>query len=196
MTVKEQQCLLYYLGYYVGEIDGVYGQMSKTATTAFQKDFGLSATGICDAQTEKGLKHAVCYGITKKTNTSDDPWGEIRYFNKAEFKCKCNGKHCNGYPAEIDMTMVRYADEIRHRIGQPIRVNSGLRCPVHNQNEGGVSNSQHLYGTAVDLARPSGVTPAKMAQIAEDVIGNTGGIGIYSWGIHIDSRKTKSRWNG
>lgn len=196
MTVREQQCLLYYLGYYVGEIDGVYGQMSKTATTAFQKDFGLSATGICDAQTEKGLKHAVCYGIAKKTDTTTDPWKNIRYFNKAEFKCKCNGKHCNGYPAEIDMTMVRYADEIRHRIGQPIRVYSGLRCPVHNQNEGGVSNSQHLYGTAVDLARPSGVTPAKMAQIAEDVIGNTGGIGIYSWGIHIDSRKTKSRWNG
>ena len=196
MTVKEQQCLLYYLGYYVGEIDGVYGQMSKTATTAFQKDFGLSATGICDAQTEKGLKHAVCYGITKKTDTTTDPWKNIRYFNKAEFKCKCGGRHCDGYPAEVDMTMVRYADEIRHRIGQPLRVNSGLRCSVHNRNEGGVSNSQHLYGTAVDLARPSGVTPAKMAQIAEDVIGNTGGIGIYSWGIHIDSRKTKSRWNG
>lgn len=196
MTVKEQQCLLYYLGYYVGEIDGVYGQMSKTATTAFQKDFGLSATGICDAQTEKGLKHAVCYGITKKTDTTTDPWKNIRYFNKAEFKCKCGGRHCDGYPAEVDMTMVRYADEIRHRIGQPLRVNSGLRCSVHNRNEGGVSNSQHLYGTAVDLARPSGVTPAKMAQIAEDVIGNTGGIGIYSWGIHIDSRRTKSRWNG
>lgn len=196
MTVKEQQCLLYYLGYYVGEIDGVWGQMSKTACKAFQKDFALNATGTCDEQTEKGLKHAVCYGMPEKTNASSDPWKDIRYFKKAEFKCKCGGKYCNGYPAEIDMTMVKYADEIRHRIGKPLSVNSGLRCSIHNMNEGGVSNSQHLYGTAVDLGKPSGVTPAKMAQIAEDVIGNTGGIGIYSWGIHIDSRKTKSRWNG
>lgn len=75
-------------------------------------------------------------------------------------------------------------------------MNSGLRCSQWNQIQGGVSNSQHRYGTAVDLGKPSGVSVAEMAAIAEDVIGNTGGIGIYSWGIHIDSRKTKSRWNG
>jgi uncharacterized protein YcbK (DUF882 family) len=71
-----------------------------------------------------------------------------------------------------------------------------LRCSQHNRNEGGVSNSQHLYGTACDLGKPAGTTPAQMAAVAEAVMGNTGGIGIYSWGIHIDSRKTKSRWNG
>lgn len=196
MTVKQKQCLLYYLGYYVGKIDGIWGQMSQTAVIAFQEDFGLTASGICDDQTEKALKHAVCYGVSKKTETSSDPWKSIRYFQKTEFKCKCGGKHCNGYPAEIDMVMVGYADEIRHRLGKPIPVNSGLRCSQHNANEGGVSNSQHLYGTAADLGCPAGTTPAKMAAIAEDVMGGTGGIGIYSWGIHIDSRKTKSRWNG
>ena len=92
--------------------------------------------------------------------------------------------------------MVKIADEIRRRIGKPLGVNSGLRCKQHNANCGGVSNSQHLYGTAADLGCPAGTTPAEMAKIAEDVIGNTGGIGIYSWGIHIDSRKTKSRWKG
>ena len=28
---------------------------------------------------------------------------------------------------------------------------SGLRCRIHNVNEGGVANSRHMYGQAVDL---------------------------------------------
>ena len=92
--------------------------------------------------------------------------------------------------------MVKIADKIREKIGKPITVNSGLRCKAHNENVGGVSNSQHLYGTAADLGCPSGCTPTQMASIAEEIMGNTGGIGTYSWGIHIDTRSTKSRWNG
>ena len=133
----------------------------------------------------------------KKTqSTSGTFWDGIKYFKKSEFACKCGGKYCNGYPEEIDETMVKYADAIRAKLGKSINVNSGLRCKKHNANVGGVSNSQHVYGTACDLGCPSGTTPAKMAAIAESVMGNTGGIGVYSWGIHIDSRKTKSRWKG
>lgn len=194
MTIKQKQHLLAYLGYYVGDIDGSWGTMSKTATKAFQKDFGLTADGICGEKTEKALKHAVCYGMPAK-KVSD--WDDIKYFKKSEFACKC-GKYCNGYPADIDLKMVKWADAIRDRIGKPIPINSGLRCKTHNASPavGGVSNSQHLYGTAADLGCPPGITPKKMAAIAEEIMGNTGGIGIYSWGIHIDSRKTKSRWNG
>ena len=198
MTVKQKQCLLYYLGYYVGNIDGDWGTLCKTATKAFQEDHGLKADGVFGSATEKAVLAAVAKNEVKSTATPTPTgdWKDIRYFTKTEFKCKCGGKHCNGYPAEIDMTMVGYADEIRHRIGKPLSVNSGMRCSVWNQIQDGVSNSQHLYGTAADLGCPAGTTPAKMAAIAEDVMGNTGGIGIYSWGIHIDSRKTKSRWNG
>lgn len=192
MTIKQRQNLLAFLGYYVGRIDGVWGQLSKISVTAFQKDFGLPADGKVDTATEKALKHAVCYGMPAK---KENDWDSIKYFQKSEFACKC-GKYCNGYPADIDLKMVKYADAIRERLGKPIPVNSGLRCKQHNANVGGVSNSQHLYGTAADLGCPAGTTPKKMAAIAEEVMGNTGGIGIYSWGIHIDSRSTKSRWNG
>ena len=195
MTVKQKQCLLYYLGYYVDAIDGSWGTLSKTATRCFQQDYGLTADGVFGAATEKKILSVVASGEKPKVTTKTG-WDGIRYFTKAEFRCKCGGRYCNGYPAEISMDMVRNADEIRHRIGKPLSVNSGLRCPTHNKNEGGVSNSQHLYGTAVDLGCPGGITPVEMAAIAEDVMGNTGGIGIYSWGIHIDVRKTKSRWNG
>lgn len=198
MTVKQKQCLLAYLGYYVGEIDGVWGQLSRTATRSFKKTYGLSDNDVFDSTTEKKLLSVVASGEKPKstTTTTTDEWKNIRYFKKTEFKCKCGGKHCNGYPADIDMTMVRYADEIRHRLGKPLPVNSGLRCEKHNRACGGVSNSQHQYGTACDLGCPAGTTPAKMAAIAEEVMGGTGGIGIYNWGIHIDTRKTKSRWSG
>lgn len=197
--IKKRQCLLFYLGYYVGEIDGIWGQLSRVSTKSFKADYGgLDVDDVYDTATEKALRHSICYGITKKKEDvqTGDGWDGIKYFKKAEFACKC-GKYCNGYPEDIDMEMVKYADAIRERIGKPISVNSGLRCKTHNANVGGVSNSQHLYGTAADLGCPfGGVTPAKMAEIAEEVMGGTGGIGIYSWGIHIDTRKTKSRWNG
>jgi uncharacterized protein YcbK (DUF882 family) len=197
MTVKQKQALLLYLGYYVGNIDGSWGQLSKTATRSFKRDYGLADNSEFDAATEKKILSVVATGEKPKpTTTASDDWKNIRYFQKSEFKCQCGGRYCNGYPVEIDMTMVGYADEIRHRLGKPLRVNSGLRDPRHNAAVGGVSNSQHVYGTAVDLGCPSGTTPAKMAAIAEEVMGGTGGIGIYNWGIHIDSRKTKSRWNG
>ena len=218
MTLKQKQALLAYLGYYDGPLDGLWGEKSQKATIDFQRDFGgISVDGICGEQTEKALKHSVAYGIDKKSDSTDctsdytgvqknnagnstdsnagTVWDEIKYFKKPEFACKC-GKYCDGYPAEIDMDMVKIADEIRSRIGKPIHINSGLRCKTHNANVGGVSNSQHILGKAADLGCPSGFTPTQMASIAEDVMGYTGGIGIYSWGIHIDTRSAKSRWNG
>ena len=91
MSTKKKQALLFYLGYYVGNIDGVWGSGSKEACKAFQKDFGLKADGICGTETEKALKHAVCYGIYKKQETvqSGDFWDGIKYFKKSEFACKC-----------------------------------------------------------------------------------------------------------
>ena len=146
-----------------------------------------------------GWVDASTFGADEVEDAAEEPdpddWDSIKYFKKSEFACKC-GRYCDGYPAEVDMTMVKYADAIRARLGVPVSVNSGLRCKQHNANVGGVSNSQHLYGGAADLGCPAGKTVAQMVAAAEAVMGDTGGIGTYSWGIHIDSRKTKSRWNG
>ena len=30
---------------------------------------------------------------------------------------------------------------------------------------------------------------------ADKILGNTGGLGIYNWGIHIDDRPVKARWD-
>ena len=146
MTIKQRQLLLAYLGYYVGNIDGSWGTLSKTATKAFQKDFGLDPDGICGSETEKALKHAVCYGIEKKTDTTESSnsgtfWADIKHFERKEFKCKCGNIYCNGYPAEPQEKLVRVADKVREHFGATATVSSGLRCTRHNANVGGVSNS-------------------------------------------------------
>ena len=209
MTVKQEQCLLAYLGYYTGQIDGQWGGMSTAACRAFQKDYGLTADGICGAMTQKMMVAAVAGTASKverpaeaEQEATDKPktgtfWDDIRYFSREEFRCQCNGKYCNGFPVEPEEKMVRTVDEIRHRLGIPIGIvtsgGSGVRCPTHNAEVGGVYNSEHLYGRAADLH--SSASPAKMKAVAEEVMGNTGGIGLYDWGIHVDTGKY-SRWNG
>ncbi len=53
-----------------------------------------------------------------------------------------------------------FLDEMRIAWGSGIRINSGFRCPHLNSAVGGVSNSAHQYGNAVDLVPVNG----KMAE--------------------------------
>lgn len=153
MTVKQKQALLLYLGYYVGDVDGDWGQLSKTATKYFQKDHGLAADGVFGDATAKAVLAAVAKNETKKIEESKagDFWDEIEFFDREEFRCQCGGKYCNGFPAEPKEQMVRIADRLRKNLGVPITIVSGLRCPQCNSLQGGVENSQHMYGEAADI---------------------------------------------
>ena len=42
-------------------------------------------------------------------------------------------------------------DPAREKLGMPVVVNSGFRCPLHNKTVGGVYNSQHVSGQAADV---------------------------------------------
>lgn len=206
MNIRQIQNLLDYLGYEPGVIDGAMGRNTQAAVRRFQADYGLTADGDPGSATKKMLIGAIAGTAAKvdrpaqtgqeagKTGTF---WDDIQYFARSEFKCQCGGRYCNGYPAEPAEETVRMADEIRRRAGVPLTVNSGLRCARHNAEVGGVSNSLHATGQAVDLS--GSISPAKLHQIAEQVqaemIPGRGGLGLYSWGIHIDNGK-KSRWNG
>lgn len=159
MTVEQVQHLLSYLGYYVGEVDGIWGQMTTVAAKAFQQSFGgIADTGSPSLETEKALRHAVAYDMFKNADATDDPdevwWEGIQYFKKSEFACKCGQYHaayCDGYPHKIQPLLVQIAERAREHFGQPIDIISGLRCDRHNLDSGGVYNSQHKFGEAADV---------------------------------------------
>ena len=46
MTITQKQCLLTYLGYDTGGVDGVWGDKSRRATANFQGDYGLEPDGV------------------------------------------------------------------------------------------------------------------------------------------------------
>ena len=209
MTIKQIQHLLCYLGYDPGDCDGVMGKNTMAAVKKFQVDYGLTADGDAGAATQKMLTGAVAgtaVKVEKPVDTAESGektgtfWDDITYFARGECRCKCGGRYCNGYPAEMAEQTMRMADEIRRRAGVPLNVNSGVRCKQHNADAGGVWNSLHLTGQAIDLA-PIGcnISVTKLRNIAQEVmaekIPGRGGLGCYSWGVHIDNGKY-SRWNG
>lgn len=174
MTNEQKQCLLRYLGYYTGDVDGIWGKGSKEATTDFQENNDLKADGIFGSATKTKIIEHISKGTGfKKTETKPngkpgDFWADIKYFNKNEFACKCDGKYCKGYPVEMQEKVIRVLDRVRGNLGKPATVTSGIRCTRHNANVGGVSNSRHLSGKAVDFCIP-GVSQSKLlAEVQKD----------------------------
>lgn len=141
MTIKQKQCLLAYLGYYAGGLDGIWGKLSQGAEDAFRRDYGLSGEELTQA-----LLDALNGKLQRR-----DPWEAVRYFQKEEFVCRCGGKYCGGYPAQVDATLLLVADRVREHFGAPAILTSGLRCAVHNKNVGGVTGSRHMSGKAMDF---------------------------------------------
>lgn len=155
MTIVQKQCLLKYLGYYDGSIDGSWGAKSIAATKALQTANGLNPDGVFGERTEEIAKSAVFHGKFKETQktiaNNGDFWDSIKYFERNEFKCKCGGKYCNGYPVEPNELLVTVADRVRGHFGKTAHVSSGVRCNQHNANVGGVSGSRHKSGKAMDF---------------------------------------------
>lgn len=165
MTVKQKQCLLEYLGYYtpensgkVNNIDGIWGPMSQDATRRFQSDCDLVPDGIFGPLTEQKIKEKVAAEGSEPVD-----WDKIQYFGRGEFICNCGGKYCSGFPAEMDAGLIRVADRVRGHFGVEAFVSSGVRCPQHNANVGGVADSRHLYGKAMDFC-VSGKTGAEVLE--------------------------------
>lgn len=150
MTIQQKQCLLCYLGYYTGAIDGIWGPLSQDAEEAFRQ-----AEKLPEGDVGQQLRQAVA------SWQEEDPWAGIRYFAPQEFACKCG---C-GFPASIDGRLLTAADRVRESLRTACIVSSGLRCKTHNANVGGVSNSRHLTGRAMDFCAV-GKTAAQILKVA------------------------------
>lgn len=205
MTLKQKQALLSYLGYYGGQLDGVWGQQSQQATIDFQRAYMDSADGIFGNAAEKRILEVVASGEQQKESVNVDT-GNATYAaaylqadgcyhiprgvdvqlsrNLWAHEIHCQGDGCCA-ESIISKRMVDTFQAIRDDYGAPIEITtadgSGYRCPIHNSEVGGAAASLHLTGDALDLhARDK----EWLLTVVEEHV-NDGEIGIYNWGIHV-----------
>lgn len=175
MTIYEQQELLDLLGYNPDKdqparirrtfVDGIDGPNTQAALDAFRADYGVGAEGLIgalagtvpkvegkdiDDPTFDQLVETTMPSYSESPNNLD-AWSTIKHFKREEFRCKCGGQYCNGFPAEMDMDLIRIADGIREHFGVEARVSSGLRCEKWNVLKGGKPASRHKIGKAMDF---------------------------------------------
>ena len=204
MTSKQKQLILCCFDLLpLDAVDGIWGKQSEAATRNLQHGLGIEEDGVFGDGTRDAAFDRLASGAPLEVAediyvpSTGTFWDEIEYFSREEFRCQCGGKYCNGFHVEPQEKMVRTVDEIRRRLGVPVSIvdagGSGVRCPQHNTNVGGVANSLHTTGNAADLH--SSKSPEEMARVAEEVMGATGEIGIYDWGIHVGIGKY-SRFRG
>jgi peptidoglycan hydrolase-like protein with peptidoglycan-binding domain len=148
--------------------DGLAGPRTVAALKSYQEAKGLAQTGRVDDATWDTLMLEIPRqeqaetpvpeqdtGVNETTVVSF--WPGIVYFKREEMRCKCGGRYCDGFPAEPQQLLMELADRAREHFGRPAPVVSGLRCSRWNAIQGGVANSQHMYGEAMDI-RIDGVT--------------------------------------
>lgn len=138
---------------------------------AFAKDdsgkyyYNGEINGEWDSESQKSMERFVSdlmEGLEKK----EDVWDGIKYFRPGEFKCKCGGKYCNGFPVIPERKLLELSDDVREHFGASMLISSGLRCDQHNANVGGVSNSRHKKGKAVDF-RISGKSSLEVVEFVK-----------------------------
>jgi len=114
-------------------------------------------------------------------------------FKVKEFRC-----HDGSDPVFIGDELVDVLQDVRDHFKKAVNVedHSAYRTVAYNKKvDGSSSNSRHMYGVAADF-HVVGVAHKTVYDYLNKKYPNKYGIGLYSWGVHFDSRPTKSRWNG
>ena len=128
---------------------------------------------------------AIAQALARKIR-DDDPAMVSEHFQLAEFKCKCGcGK------VYIVPQLVELVEYIRRKVNLPIVINSGYRCPAHNEELSGTADqSKHCLGCAADLGVPPNLLNASaMLEAAQDAVASLhGGYHFYPSArfVHVD----------
>ena len=76
-------------------------------------------------------------------------------------------------------------DELRHRCGFPLSLNSTYRTHSYNLSVGGSPNSQHLLGKAADVHCEDS---RKRAVLVREALNLGLTVGVYQTFVHVDNR--------
>lgn len=91
--------------------------------------------------------------------------------------------------AGLDKELVSKLDSARHVAGVPFTITSGKRTLEENQNAGGVQDSAHETGLAVDLRVPDGTS--RFLMVSALLQAGFKRMGVYDKHIHVDIDASK-----
>ena len=187
------------------EIDGDFGGMTKAAVQRFQESAGLSVDGIVGNQTWAKLLKTKGLVIASKLSSVETSWtlGNIDLLCEiipgGNFTWADATKGGSRMPPDQEtlesiIRIATLAQKARDFIGRPFTITSWYRDPDSNAAAGGVSNSRHINGDAIDFW-----IDGMMGREIYDLLDPwwEGGLGQYShypFLCHIDARDYRARW--
>ncbi|SEK58063.1 peptidoglycan-binding protein [Ruminococcus albus] len=172
------------------DVDGAFGNATRTAVLAFQRKYGLAVDGYFGPASRSKMKSVLRSATVTPVN------GQLSaHFHSSEFACKrCGATHT------ISQDLINKLESLYSRLNcSKIIVTSGYRDPDCSVAVGGYRNDAHTLGIAADVIcydkNGYQISSARVAWEAEQ-IGFTG-IGIIdSTAIHLDVRTTSNYSNG
>lgn len=124
------------------------------------------------------------------------------HFSWAEFACNDGTAYPQEWRATRAADLAAVLEDFRTFLGDgPLEVGSVYRTPDWNKLHGGAKTSQHLSGRAADCyaPRPTGqrarLVRPKFHRLAREFAKKdprVGGLGLYRWGVHLDTRARKN----
>ena len=172
-------------GYYIGEIDGIWGPMTDDAIKRFQMFNGLTPDGIIGEQTLGFLFEA----SSNPPQPAPTEESEENFFGPDEFKCE------DGCGGDVCQELKNLANRIRKAYKYPLVVSSGFRCLAQNIKDNGVPNSNHVIGEAFDTYSPGRMTREEVDVIANIARECGGGCILYHDELFVHIELSDAFWS-
>ena len=189
--IKKKQRLLNFLSdaegrfYYDGPVDGIDGPGTQAGAERFLRDYGFEVQVVTE-----GVQSTNVEGLTVMVfSLAEDGEKFVSpHFRVREFACN------DGSDVVLIHPLLPVWAEALRAINGSYTPNSAYRTVSYNATIKDASpKSKHCQGIAMDVPAVK-ATPQELYDLALTLVGDTGGLGIYAWGIHIDCRPVKSRW--
>lgn len=126
----------------------------------------------------------------------------FKNFSSGEFTSYFNRPRNSTPPASIWANIeptLRIVDRLATQLGTKIQITSSYRSPTYNAGlKKAAKNSSHTRFMALDI-QASGVSPSQVYNILKSWRNQgqfSGGLGLYSTFVHIDTRGSNAEWRG
>nr|DAM99333.1 MAG TPA: peptidase [Caudoviricetes sp.] len=123
------------------------------------------------------------------TISKDFSYREFEASPTAERKGICNVITTAAVRDAVKELVEKVLQPLRDRVGHPLRINSGYRCPELNRAVGGVATSQHVKGEAADIAAEDPHELAKVVRDTPEIWREVDQMILYPTFVHFSHRK-------